>query len=196
MKTRKYIISLVISGFFGIAGIAQNPSSLYFMETIPQLTRINPAMQPRANGFFALPSVSLNIHSDLACKDFIQKSGNQWHLPYEAEYSYKDLYKRIGNSYDLMFNSEIALFGFGFRMGKGYLSFTVSEKVETQFGLAKDLFKITEEGLPDGSKHDFSKFYAKALAYSQLSIGYSHKITDELTVGVNIRPLLGTAAAV
>ena len=195
MKNRRiYKISLIIAFFCGLSLYGQNPMSLYYMETIPQLNRINPAMQPRANGFLALPSVTFNLSSDLAFHDLILKDGDNWRLPIERQFDFKKMYNKIGKSYDLGFDAEVGILGFGARIKNGYFSVTISERVEMQYGVPNAFFEMADKLFPDGSKFDLSTFNTKALAYKQISFGYSHKINDELTVGINLRPIFGQMA--
>jgi hypothetical protein len=176
---------------------AQDPMALYFMETVPQTSRINPAFQPRANGFVSLPaSVGVDFRSGLSVKDIFQKHGDRWYLPIERQYDYKKLYKSIGRK-ATMINARVEwdLLGFGFRTGKGYVTFGVSEHVVGVSSLPSDLFKISETGFPDNTRLDFSPMRIHAMAYKQILIGYSHPINEKLTIGVNLKPLFGQVAA-
>jgi hypothetical protein len=193
----------IISGFICIAlfgavvnGQVRQPHSLYFMNTIPQVTQMNPAAQPRANVHGILPAnVNVDILNDLAVKDILQKRGNKWYSPIEEEYDYAKLRKFTGKK-ATMFNEaiDLDLLGFGFRFGDGYFSFGLSEHVSVNNALPTDLFKVTENGFPDKSKLDFSPMRTQAIGYMQFLIGYSHKINERLTVGMNVKPLLGQAA--
>jgi len=165
------------------------------METIPQLTSINPAMQPRTIGYFAFPSVSLVFQNDFAIRTIVQNSGNKWYLPVEQQFDIDKLYRKIGKSYDIMNDMQIDIIGFGGKIGKtGYFTFTFSERIETQIGLPLDFFKIAEKLFPDGSQFDFSLLRMKAIVYKQLNFGYSTAINKNLTLGLNLRPLFGQAA--
>ena len=170
----------------------QDPMSLYFMETIPQLSRINPAMQPRANSFVALLSGSVSLMSDLAIDDILQKQGNNRYTFLEEQFDYNKFYNRLGNAWNIDANAEANLLGFGFRSGRGYFTFNLSIKADAQNALPSDIFRITETGLT--GKLDLAPLKHKSLVYKQISIGYSHEITDRLTLGVNLRPIFGLAA--
>ena len=185
------IICLIITCLFSINVYGQNPMSLYYMETVPQLTRINPAMQPRTNAFVALPSISIDFQSELAVRDLLQ-SGK--YIPIDAQFDYKKIYDKIGKSYNTTFEAEVGIIGFGMRLGKGYMTFGISEKMEMQLGIADGIFKLTDTGPGQNMNFDFSNLSNKTLVYKQLTLGYSHKIIDELTVGANVRLLFGQAA--
>jgi hypothetical protein len=169
--------------------------SLYFMETVPQTSRVNPAHRPRGNVFVSLPSVSFNFRGDLAVRDLLQQQGDKWYLPIEKQYDYSKLYKAIGKRSTMFnINAEIDLLGFGFRAGKGYVTFGISEHVASTVGLPSDLFKITERGFPNNSTLDFSPLRLQAMAYKQYLLGYSRPVNEKLTVGANLKALFGQVA--
>ena len=184
---------IFITTFFvwGNCLFSQNPMALYFMETIPQTSQINPAMQPRANGFFALPSVNQVFQSDLAFKDAFQDAGIDWVTLNSKRFDYNKLYKVLGSTANFNEYADINLLGFGFRTGKGYFTFSISERVVIQSGIPSDLFKIMDKGFPDNSHFDLSTLRMKGMAYTQILFGYSHQLNEKLTIGANIKPLFG-----
>ena len=196
MKTGKIFSFIFILSAFAVNGQIRQPHSLYFMETIPQVSQMNPAIQPRANGYVMLPNVNFDFCLDFALKDMLQKHGEKWDMPLEENYDYNDLRKSIGKKVT-MINAELDLdiLGFGFRTGNSYWRLSVSEHITGNFGLPSDLFKITENGLPDGTKLDFSPMRIHALAYLQFNIGYSAILNDKLSIGVNVKPMFGQAAS-
>ncbi|MFO8001834.1 MAG: DUF5723 family protein [Marinilabilia sp.] len=193
MRIKKYILLLAFPVLLGTLPVkSQNPMGLYFMETIPQSSQLNPAMQPRANGFFALPSVGMGIQSDIGFRDAFQEQSNgEWVTPLSRRFNYDDLYSTIGKTAGLNKNMTADVMGFGFRSGRDYFSLTVSVKNEMQMGIASDLFKITEEGFPDGQNFDFSSMRMKHAAYHELAFGYSREWNDYLTFGIRVKPLFG-----
>jgi len=192
------LICLTLSGVIAANAQVCQPHSLYFMQTIPQISQMNPAFQPRANGYVALPNVNVDVRLPLAMKDIFQKQGNGWYTFLEDQYDYKKLWKSIGEN-AAMFNvaADLDIFGFGFRVENSYLSFGLSEHVYFNNALPSDVFKMTETGFPpEETLFDLSHFDSQTVVYKQLRIGFSTKIGDRLTVGVNVKPLSGQAAAI
>ena len=186
--------------FFALLSAAANgqvrqPHSLYFLETIPQVSQMNPAFQPRVNSYVMVPNGNIDFLSDLAVKDILQKQGNRWYTPVEKQYSYNKLHKSIGKK-ATMFNvgADLDILGFGFRAGNGYFSFGISEHAIGNFALPSDLFKITDKGFPDNTNLDFSPLRVQGIVYKQFLIGYSTKVDDRLSIGVNVKPLSGQFA--
>ena len=196
MNTKKISVLLILT-LFGVAvnGQVRQPHSLYFMETIPQISQMNPALQPRANGYLMLPSVNVDFISDIAMKDMLQQHGDEWYSLVEKKFDYAKLRKSIGKK-ATMFNNDldVDIIGYGLRAGNGYLSIGFSEHVSNNFAMPSDLFNITENGFPNGTILDFSPLRYQAIAYKQFLIGYSHRVNDRLTVGLNIKPLFGQFA--
>ena len=194
MKTRKIFILLFILSALAVNGQVRQPHSLYFMQTIPQVSQMNPAMQPRANSYVALPvNINFDVSLDLALKDIFQ--GKEQYMPFEKQFDYKKFYKSIGKN-ATMINSEIDLdiIGFGFRAGNNYFRFGVSEHFTLSFALPSDFFKIPEKGFPEGERFDFSPLRVKSMAYMQITVGYSYTFNEKLTIGLNVKPILGQAA--
>src|SRR5690606_25540807 len=94
---------------------AQDPMGLYYMQTIPQSSFINPAMQPRAHGFFALPSVNQNFKSDVSFKDAFQKTSTDWVSPLSSRYDFSKLKRTTGQSLNFQESLDMGLVGLGFR---------------------------------------------------------------------------------
>ena len=191
MKVKIILFLALLSA--AVNGQVRQPHSLYFMETIPQISQMNPAFQPRANGYVMF-NVSGDILTDLTVKDIFQKQGANWVTPIEKQYDYNKLHNSIGKKAVAVNGGGIADIGFGYRMGNGYFSFGVSEHAIGNFALPSDLFKITENGFPMGTNLDFSPLRTQGIAYMQILIGYSAKVSNRLSIGMNIKPLLGQAA--
>ena len=196
------ISTVIWSALFAVSvnGQVRQPHSLYFMETIPQISQMNPAFQPRANGYVSLPNVNIDLNLDFAMRDLIQKRGNilEWDLPVEKQFDYNKLRKAIGkNAAMINVETDVDIIGFGFRAGNGYFSFGVSEHQSLNCLLPSDIFNISEKGFPNGATFDFSPLLnTREMAYMQILIGYSSKVNDKLSIGMNIKPTFGHVAMV
>ncbi|MDR3094156.1 MAG: DUF5723 family protein [Bacteroidales bacterium] len=196
MKSISYLFFPVLLGI-AVNTQAQDPMLFYYMETIPQSNRVNPALQPRANAFLMGPAIRFNLNSDFAVKDILQKNGNQWYSPIEKGFDFDKFRKAVGKKSTMLnASAEVDFWGFGFRTakGKGYFTFELSEHVVAQTALPTDFFNIVNEGFPDGATYDFSPMRMKGMSYLQILIGYSRVINDKLTIGVNLKPILGQVA--
>lgn len=196
MQLKATIYFTILSFLIVFPTIGQNPMGLYHMETIPQTSHLNPAMQPRAHGFVSLFSADQMFQNDLAFKDLFQNKGNEWVSPLSARFNYDKLYRTTGQTINLNENINLGLPGFGFRSGNSYFTFALSVKSVNQFGLPSDIFKVTENGFPDGATYNLSTMRVKQLNYKEISLGYSRQFNDALTLGINLKPLFGMAGAI
>ena len=198
MRFRKILFSIILSAIIcvSVKGQSRAPHSLYFMETIPQILQMNPAYQPRANVYVALPiNFGFDIHSDLSVRNILQKQGNDYYTPLEEQFDYKKFRRATGRKATMLnAGANFEIIDFGFRTKIGYFSAGISEHITAKIAFPSDFFKITENFFPENSVFDFSPLRVQGMAYMQLRFGYSRKINEKLTVGVNMKPLFGQAA--
>ncbi|MBZ4675499.1 MAG: flagellar motor protein MotB [Anaerophaga sp.] len=196
MNITKYILAVSVALVVLYSAKGQSPMGLYFMETIPQSHQINPAMQPRANAFFSLPSVNTLFQSDMAFDDAFQEAGNEWITPLSERFDYSDFYGTIGEVANINQYGDVDILGIGFRSGRDYFTFSLGVRSVMQTGLPSDLFKIAELGFPDGESFDFSSTRIKQALYHELAFGYSREWNDKFTFGLKFKPLFGIVGGV
>ncbi len=195
MKNKIYYI-LILIFLFSIDNItAQDPMGLYYMNTIPQSSHLNPAMQPRAHSYISLISVTENFKSDAAFKNLVQQNGKEWVLPYHKDYSFRNLKMATGKSLDFHNNIDIGLLGFGFRLGSNYFTFDTKVKTNFNLGIPYDFISVAERGFPNDKTFNLSPLKTNVFGYIETSLGFSREINDNLTVGAKIKPLIGLTAA-
>lgn len=191
MKKHIYISILLVALAQG--AIAQKNTSLYFMETVPQSISLNPALQPRANSFIAVPATNIfiDLETNITVKNLLQKKGNNWVTPIDNDFDYSTLHKvfKNGARINTDINSEIA--NFGWRSKNGYWSFGIKERVDANITLPSAIFKIVDNGLPSGTQLDFTNLNVSFNAFHEISAAYSHKLTENLTIGARAKYLSG-----
>lgn len=193
------IRNLYLIAFLGLINIAmaQQPLSLYYLENVPQTTTINPAMVPRANGFFGVPGINSvygGIYTDLLGHDFIQTVDGENVTPLKNNFDYAKLYDEIGDAANFTAYEIVAPFVFGFSGKKGYFTFTVNEKLNQSIALPKDFLSVIEKGIPVGTDLDFSPLALNGQYYREWSFGYSYNFMSKLRVGIHAKLLQGIAA--
>lgn len=195
---KKYISGILLLVCFITTVKAQNPMSIYYLETIPQSTFVNPAMAPRANGFFGIPGASAiytGLSSDLRLKDFVQlDNSNQLIMPIKKEFDYNKVYNGLGNALNMGVNQSVADFVIGFRGNKGYFTFGLFEKVNSSVAVPKAFFQLVDKGLPDGTTFDFSPLGINMQYYREMNVGYSYQFSKKIRVGAHAKLLFGMAA--
>ena len=193
----KRLITAIAATLAAASATAQVSHSLYFMESVPQTTLLNPARQPRANKFIAVPGANAYAaaSTNIRPRDFFQKKGGKWLTPLNDGVDYSDLYDSYKRRIAFDTEATAGLMSFGWRTADGhYLSFSLSERVSASVALPSDLLKIGDKGLPSGTLLDLARLGVSAMAYTELAAAYSRTINEQWTAGVRIKLLAGTGA--
>ncbi len=182
-----------------LTSAAQQVNTMYFVENVPVRNYLNPAFQPLSNFYFGMPILGYSQFSlgnnSITLKDLLYNDSNgktMWGL---NSVGGKDKYYNLLNSTTLLqTNIQLNLLDFGFRTGKAYWSFSLTEKVEGQFGMPKDLMKLMLYGTPDINQnlYNFQSYGFDMTAYTEAGLGYSRVINDKLSIGGKIKFLYGT----
>lgn len=184
-KQAKYILVLLALCIGSLNMNAQQVNTMYFLENAPVRHYLNPAFQPLSGFYFGIPVLgytqlglgnnSFTIHSFTLPKD--------------------DIFQSIKPTTLLRTDLQINLLDFGFRTKKSYWSFALTEKIDGQLGLPKDLFKLAFYGTPEieNNRYNLASLNFGVNAYTEAALGYSRIINDKWSVGLKLKGLLGTA---
>ena len=194
---KKTLRTLLVGILLASASIAsaQQVNTLYFLENAPMRHTINPAFQPVSRFYLTLPAIGYTSlwagTNNWTMSDFVFKGpeGNTI-TPFhpDAPTNWLD-----GKPQKFVFDTDVYLniLGFGFAIKDfGYFHFNVSEHIMADAGFSSSLFGIND--LSSGSIMPFS-VGANAQAYTDIALGYSHKINKQWTVGGKIKVLVGQA---
>lgn len=182
---------------------SQPGNVLYFMKGVPQSNLLNPAFQPQCNFYFGIPGVSpfmLNVQSNpVRPHDIIFYNASiDSVITFLHPLADKDKFLSIfGNNNYVATDLSTSLFSLGFRVKELYFTFGITEKAFLRVGYPKDLFRIpiyfALDKNMDPVNLSLSGLGINASAYSEISVGVSKRFSDELTVGVRGKLLLGQA---
>lgn len=174
---------------------AQQVNTLYFLENAPMRHTINPAFQPVSRFYLTLPAIGYTSlwagTNNWTMSDFIFKSEQgQTITPLHQDAPANWLETKPKN---FVFDTDvyINLLGFGFAIKDfGYLHLNVSEHLMVEAGLSSSLLQIND--LSNGIVGPYT-IGANAQAYTDIALGYSHRINKQWTVGGKIKVLVGQA---
>ena len=186
-----YIIILLVGILIGSNLFGQESTTLYYLENIPQSNWLNPAMSPRSNGYLGVPAIYTNIQSDISQKFLLQSTDSGTVTLLSRYFDYDDFNKHVGKNLVLKNYTVITPISFGIRGGNAYYTFSISEKIKSNFIIPSDYFKIPEKQFPSGSSYDFSKFGINSQIYQEYAFGYSRNIIKSLRVGARFKILQG-----
>ena len=175
-------------------GQAQQVNTLYFLENAPMRHIINPAFQPVSNFYMTWPAIGYTSlwvgNNALSLGDVIFNDANgntitALHPSVEGQ-----LWNKLPQMMTVDADVHLNLFSFGWRIReKGYAHFNITEHVAIGTGMPKPILgSILSQ---DISALDMNNLNASASMYTDIAIGYSHRINDHWTVGGKLKVLLG-----
>lgn len=192
----------VLLMFSGITGSdAQTGQTIYFMESVPQSSLLNPAYQHSHNFHFGFPMVSsFNVSAKTNFVNFNDLFFR--HPQYDSLISFlhpdadiNDFKGRLKRNNVAGADLHINLFSFGLRIDRSFISVNVSERSSARVVLPGDLFLLALEGNEQfaGETADFSRLGADLSYYREYAVGYSYGINDKLNAGIRTKLLFGKA---
>lgn len=197
MKTtlRTILATLLLSCAAAIN--AQQVNTLYFLESAPMRHTINPAFQPVSNFYLTLPVIGYTSlwlgTNNWTMSDFVFKGPDGNTITPVHPDAPENWLEKHPSTFALDLDLHTNLLGFGFRIKeKSYLHINISEHLMFGVNLASSLFQINDmsSGVvgPLGLGFNF-------IGYTDVAVGFSHKINDQWTVGGKFKFLVGQANA-
>ena len=184
---------------------AQQVTTLYFLENAPMRHTVNPAFQPVSNGYINFSPLGYTNfwlgNNTLTLRDFIYTNPQTGqpitvlHPDADKQAFLKTLRKTAMAGTD----ASIDLLSFGFRLKEnGYVHFSAMLHGIGGVTTPRSLYEFALGGgmtdLNGGINHiSISPLGLDASVYTEIGGGYSHKISDQWTVGGKLKFLLGTA---
>ena len=173
---------------------AQQVNTLYFLENAPMRHTINPAFQPASIFYLEFPVIGYTSlwagTNSWTISDFLFK-GPQGNTITPLHPDAKNWLDSKPNSFVLEADAYLNLFSMGWAIRDfGYFHLNISERIMSDAGFSSSLFQIND--LSSGSIMPFS-VHLNTLAYTDVAVGYSHKINDKWTVGGKLKFLIGQA---
>jgi len=203
----KKIISVVSTILVAASSsFAQMSSTLYFMDqNNPLIHNFNPSFQPTDKMYIGMPGLSLVSvnagNSKLAFEDIYVprtidgKNTTVLFLHPEATGELRHVLNKMRPRDRVFADYNIQLLNFGMRIkDKGYASFSLSNKMEMNTILPKELFKaalMSEENSSDASySFGLNKFSSTVNVYSEIALGYSHAFSENFQIGGKLKYLI------
>ena len=205
MKKTKLFLSAVLMMTVTLTAGAQQVNTLYYLENAPMRHTINPAFQPVSQGyinFSPLGWTSMSAgNNSLTLSDllYVNPLTGKTITPLHPDGDKEALLGVLRRS--TLFNSDatFGLINMGFRIKEdGFLTIGINERVDAGVSLPKPMFDFLLGGgmqdLEGGMNYfDLSRLGINASVYTEVGVGYSHKINDKWSVGGKLKLLLGTA---
>ena len=180
---------------------SQQLNTMYFMDNVPDRNYLNPAFQPLCGFYFGLPVIGNTQfgigNNSITMKDVIYNQNGSTIYFFNPNGSKLNFYNALNPTTLLETDLQINLLNFGFKTksGNSFWNFSLTEKMDGQLGIPKDILKFGLFGTPDlnTNKFDFSTLGVDVSLFTEAALGYSRKIDDVWSVGGKIKLLYGTA---
>lgn len=178
----------------------QNYYASYFMKDLSVANKLNPAFQPE-RGYFSIPVVG-NLGFGLV-SDYSGLVHMVQALSADESVLHDDgFYDKIkpNSQFNMDFNTDIL--SFGWWSGKGFWSVNVGLKADFNTSVPKSLFNymrevnLLESEFGYSSPASFPDVNIRGMdmgvnLYSEIGLGYSRRINEQLVVGGRAKMLLG-----
>ncbi len=194
MKKILYVLSaaLLLASATASGQIARTS---YFMEGSPQRMAFNPAFRPY-RGYIQIPALG-NLNVGYASNAFsvdkiIYPVDGTNVLIFNEAIKWSDIEGFLRPSNNLDLEVSLPIISFGFFTGRGFWSFDTKMKTETGFSLPKDFFAFMKGADGNGpQQYDLKGTSVGANVKLQASLGYSHRLFENLTVGARVNVIGG-----
>lgn len=199
-----YIISFIVllSLSSGLKG--QNVASHYFLDNLPESSKLNPAFMPNCNFYLDLPGIGstyAGLSSDIGFQDVfsMNKTTGLLQVPFNSPDLLNSFVNGLNQSSFLETEANINLFGFGFKTDYGYFHFNTSERIISDVRMPSSFFRLNQLANKSneyyGTSHDLSGLGMNVLVYQEISAGLTYDLSSKLKVGGKVKLLLGHANA-
>lgn len=179
--------------------MSQQVNTLYFMDNVPVRHYYNPAFQPLSGFYFGLPFLGYSQfefgNNSLTTSNLIFKNNGQTITFLHPDADKNKFISALKPVTLIGANAQINLLDFGFRHKNAYWTFGVTQKVDANLGLPKDLFRLALLGTPDvdNNSYDFSTLGFGVNSYTEAALGYSKIINEKWSWGLKGKFLYGNA---
>jgi len=176
---------------------AQSLSTGYFSEGYIFRHQQNPALGASRN-YIAIPvlgNYSMDFGMNIGVKNFIyEQPGGKLTTFMNSSVSADKFLGDLPDKPQFNLGTDINLLSAGFRAFGGYNTFEIGVHVRGNASITKDLFAFMKE-MKNDTKYDFSDLQATAMGWTDIAIGHSRNITDNLRIGAKAKLLIGLCYA-
>ncbi len=188
---------------FPLLASGQALKGSYFSENSVMRNKMNPAFAPGASylGFGAIDNLGFGVTSNVGMSNFLFPSGTGdgtlltfLHPDVSSDTFLNSL--PANPHFDIDFDTDILNLGF-FTGRNSFWTIGLGLKVDGEINLPRELFTFLKVGAAaDPQEYNIRNLSAIANAYAELSLGYSHNLSDlvkGLSIGARVKFLAPVA---
>lgn len=171
-------------------------SNTFFLDHQPLKHQWNPSYQPVFDAYLGLPLIGdmqfTNGSNTVALNDLIFKGTNTVNRTFlHPEADQQAFLQKMNRNWQLDGKLQINLFDVGFRLKDDYFTFSVKERMQSDWQIPRDFFSLLMEGNGiDNKQFQFGSFAAQMDAWIETAFGYSHR-KGNLSYGAKFKLLNG-----
>lgn len=178
---RKIYIAIIMLLMLPMTMGAQALKGSYFLDNSITRTKLNPAFAPRAN-YFSLPVISnfgIGLYGNIGPADFLYPIDGTLYTYLNQKVSSEEFAKNLAKRPGMDFEVDTDILGFGFYTSKdAFWSFDMGLKLDGVFGIPRDLFMFTKQGMPNPEQvYSFSDFNIYQTSSLYASVGHSRDLS-------------------
>jgi hypothetical protein len=179
--------------------VSSQDNTLYYLQGAPQRYFINPASQPECNFFIGTPGLSssyFRLNSSGFASDQLLRNDpeiDSLYFVYQRPDYLNDFISKLDKVNYLSADYANNLISFGFRANKMYFTFDIGLKTTEKFAYPRDLLKFIFPDNTDDAYYDMSSLNIDFTAYSEIALGISRQINEQLSIGIRPKILFGLA---
>lgn len=182
--------------FVAMTAAAQDTRTGYFNDGYMYRHNMNPAISNRQS-YFAMPAlgdINVSQRGNIGLGDLVYNSGGKtvtfMHPDISADVATKPFQHDVRSETDVRL--DVLSMGFASKNQRGYTTIGASLRAGVSLALPGQLFCILKEG-PANKVYNLSSLSAHGEAFTEVALGHSHKIGDNLEIGAKAKLLFGLA---
>ncbi len=188
------VLALVLASMFSYG---QSNLTLYHMQSLPQSVYSNPANRSDAKLYIGIPALS-SLAFNFSSNGIHPKEFNNAFIQDEGKDSFILDVNSLSNIFDkntfVNVNVSQDWVNFGFKQGKNFFSFNISEKVKTRTEIPGDVFDLVFQGNGGenlGRTFDFN-VGLDLIHTREYAVGYQrYLLNDRLNIGARAKYIYG-----
>lgn len=195
---KKYIGVLFLLCVSAVSYAQSTASSTgYFLEGNLYRSRLNPAFMGD-QGYFSFPllgNFNLNLSSNVGLANFVypSKDGNQMVTFLHPDVTADEFNAALNDVNRVNLGVDLSIMSAGFFAFGGYNTIDFGMHSALGVNVPRDMFLFMKD--MGHERYSVSNLSAYTRNYFDITIGHSHKVTKDLTVGARLKVLLGAAYA-
>lgn len=174
---------------------AQTSTSSYFLKGSYDRHILNPALSPE-RGYISMPAlggVAFEAQSNVGLSNFLYPSISHPDMLttfMSSEVDANSFLSALPTNTMLGVDLNLNILSFGFGSSKGYTTFGIRLNNREDITIPKELFRFMKAAMSNGN-YSIRDIAINSSTYADISLGHSHRITDNLRLGVNLHLLAG-----